>query len=121
MERSWQLKDVFKDSERGNFTPVLKKDKKEDPRECGLVSFNPVHRVVLEQITLETISKHIEDKKVIIPSQQEFKEEKSCLTNMIVCYNYITGSVNKGKALGNLSTVSCNKRQLSKTETENSI
>lgn len=113
--------DVFKDSERGNFAPVLKKDNKEDPEKCGLVSFNTVHGVVLEQITLETISKHIEDEKVIIPSQQEFKEEKSCLTNIIVCYNCITGSVNKGKAVGRLFAVSCNKRQWSKMETENSI
>ena len=76
----------------------LKKKKTEDPGKYGLVSLTSVHGMMLEQITLETISKHIKDKKVINPSQHGFKKEKSCLTNMIVCYNDITGSVNDQRA-----------------------
>lgn len=79
-ERSWQLEDVAKTWEKGNVTPVFKKDNKKDPGKYGLVSLNSVHGMVLEQVTLKTISKHIKDKKVINTSQHGFKKEKSCLT-----------------------------------------
>lgn len=67
--------------EKVNVTLVFRKDKKEDPGKYGLVSLNSVHGVVLAQITLKTITKHIKDKKAINPSQHGFKKEKSCLTN----------------------------------------
>lgn len=59
-QRLWQLEDVSKDWE-----------KKEDSEKHGLVNPNSVHRVVLEQMTLKTISKHIKDKKIIIQASTD--------------------------------------------------
>jgi len=49
--------------------PNFKKGKKEDLVKCRLVSLTSVPGKLVEQIILETISKHIKDKKVIGGSQ----------------------------------------------------
>lgn len=113
-ERLWRLENIAKEWENGNVIPVFKKDKKEDLGKYGLVSLNSVQRVMLEQITLEIISKHLKGRKVRNPSQRGFKKGKSCLTNMTVNYN-ITDSVDEGNfnkaSASNFAfhTASCNE------------
>jgi len=54
-----------------------------------LVKINPVlaePRTAMEQLTLESISRHMQVKKVVRSSQHGFTMGKSCLTNMITIY-----------------------------------
>lgn len=44
-----------------------------------------------EQVILETISKHIQIKRVTRSSQYGSMEEKSCLTNLMGFYDQMTG------------------------------
>ncbi|CAM5112964.1 unnamed protein product [Eretmochelys imbricata] len=53
----------------------------------------------MEQVLKESIQKHLEERKVIRNSQHGFTKGKSCLTNLIVFYDEITGPVDKGKAV----------------------
>lgn len=52
----------------------------------------------MEQIILEVITKHIEE-KVIRSSQHKFTKEKSCLTNLIAIYDDMAGWVDGGRAV----------------------
>lgn len=45
----------------------------------------------MKQQILETISRHIKDKKVMGSSQYKFVKGKSCLTKLITFYNEMTG------------------------------
>ncbi|KFV77602.1 hypothetical protein N308_11331, partial [Struthio camelus australis] len=65
LERSWQSGEVPEDWKKVSVTPTFKKGKKEDPGNYRPVSLPSIPAKVVEQLILEAISKHVEDKKVI--------------------------------------------------------
>ena len=52
----------------------------------------------MEQLILETISRHMKEKKSIRNSQHGFPKRKLCLTNLISFYSEITGFLDGGES-----------------------
>ena len=80
----------------------MKKGKKEGPGNYRLVSLTLILRKVMEQLILETISRHMNDKKVIGSSQNAFTKENSCLTNLIIFHDEMTALVDEHRAVASV-------------------
>ncbi|XP_066858563.1 LINE-1 reverse transcriptase homolog [Anser cygnoides] len=97
--QSWLSGEVPVDWRLANVTPIYKKGRRADPGNYRPVSLTSVPGKLMEQIILRVITRHLQGKQAIRPSQHGFMKGRSCLTNLISFYDQVTRLVDEGKAV----------------------
>lgn len=92
-DQSCHLGDVPEDQRKANLLLFSRKTRRGQPQ---LVNYNSIAGSVMEQLILETISRHTKDSKVIGSSQHSFKKGKQCLTSLVTFYDEMTCLVVEG-------------------------
>lgn len=77
IDQPWQLGGMSSDCRKVNVTPIIKKSKKKHPVKYRLVTLPSIPEKVMEQLILETISRHMTDRKIIRSSQHGLTKGKS--------------------------------------------
>ena len=80
-------------------SPTFSRELQAGPGNYRLVKLTSIPGRVMEQLILEAIIKQVKEKKVIRSSQHGLTKGKSCLTNLIACYDGMTGWVDEGRAV----------------------
>ena len=93
------MKEMPEEWRNASVTLVFIKGKKEEQGNYRPVSFTSIPEKVMEQLIFGTVSRHINDEKVIRGSQHGLTKGKSCLADLIAFYEEITRWIDDGKAV----------------------
>jgi hypothetical protein len=76
--------------------PLFKKGKKDKAENYRPVSLTSIVGKVLESIIKDRLVKHLEKHKLLRTSQHGFTSGRSCLTNLLTFFEFVTGELDKG-------------------------
>ncbi|KAK4832744.1 hypothetical protein QYF61_025273 [Mycteria americana] len=96
---SWQSGEVPETWKKANVTPIFRKGKKKDVGNYSPVSVTSIPEKVMEKEIMETISRHMKNKKVVGCSQHGFIKGKSGLTNLTAFHSEMTGLMNERRVV----------------------
>ena len=90
---------VPSDWKKANVTPIFKKGSKTDPGNYRPVSLTSIPCRVMEACMRDKIVQHLEQNRLINPSQHGFMRRKSCTTNLLEFLERVTSEVDRGHAM----------------------
>ena len=82
-EKWWQSGEVCIGWKEGEVTPIFKKGTKDDLGNCWAASLASVPEEIVEQILLEALQGHMEDREVKWDNRHGFSKGRSCLNNLL--------------------------------------
>lgn len=95
--RSLCYSEIPEDWKAANVIPIFKKGSKKDVENYRPISLTSLVGKVLEKVVKDSIQSHLDEHKLIVDSQHGFRSGKSCLTNLLEFFEYVTSEVDQGE------------------------
>lgn len=97
--KSLEDSEIPTDWRLANVTPIFKKGSKADAGNYRPISLTCYGSKIMERIIKEKLTQYIEENKIIYDSQHGFRNNRSCLTNLLEFMEYVTGYVDQGEPM----------------------
>ena len=94
--KSLDTKQVPEDWKNANVTPLFKKGLRGKTENYRPVSLTCICSKILESLIRDAIVDHLRTHKLIIDSQHGFLKGRSCLTNLLLFLEKVTGIIDEG-------------------------
>ena len=91
-----QIPDCWKE---GVVSPLFKSGDRHDSKNYRPVTITSVLCKVLEKIMRKKVLNHLEKNRIITEHQHGFTKKKSCETNLLQSYDFISDMIDKGMAV----------------------
>jgi hypothetical protein len=91
--------DVPEDWRVANVTPIYKKGSKADPSNYRPVSLTSICCKLLESIIRDNMVDHLLENNLIEDSQHGFVKGRSCATNLVEFFDFVTAATDGGEAV----------------------
>jgi len=95
IENSWQSGKVLGEWKKDNITLIFNKSKEDDLENYQPVSLISVPEKIMEQILLEAVLRHMEDREVTWENQHGLTMSKSCFTGLVTFYDDVNAPTDK--------------------------
>ena len=97
--RSLDIGVVPDDWKCANITPIFKKGHRNKAENYRPVSLTSQVCKIFETIIRNSVVKYLETNRLILDSQHGFRKGRSCLSNLLVFLDKVTGSIDSGEAV----------------------
>ncbi|KAF2355305.1 Reverse transcriptase domain [Trinorchestia longiramus] len=97
--RSLETGIVPDDWKRANVTPIFKKGNRQIPNNYRPISLTSVISKTIERLLKVRITKHLNDQNLINDTQHGFREQRSCLTNLLDFFGEVNRIYESTKAV----------------------
>ena len=96
-QKSIESSEIPEDWKKANITALYKKGVKSDPGNYRPISLTSVVSKILEKLIKKNLVLYLESNNLLKESQHGYRNNKSCLTNLLEYVEHVTSEIDLGK------------------------
>ena len=98
-KKSFSCSEVPFDWKQANITPIFKKGNRAEVSNYRPISLCSIVGKLFERVVRGKVQSHLDTYNLLKDSQHGFRSGRSCCTNLLSCFDYVTGKIDEGDSI----------------------